>query len=83
VVAVLDQENQQVEDLRLERDELLTAPQLAAVGINGIIRKGKQHVAVRDRRCLDAYSARPIEKSRLPQEQIKRLSKPCRDAARI
>ena len=44
-VAVLHQIDQQVEHLRLERDQIGAAPQLAPVGIKYMIFKVKLHVA--------------------------------------
>jgi hypothetical protein len=42
--AVPDQEGQQVEYLRLDRNELGAAPQLAPIDIKRMTGKGKQHV---------------------------------------
>ena len=44
-IAVADQKNQQVEDLRLGRDERALATQLAPVGIKNVIFEVKQQVA--------------------------------------
>jgi hypothetical protein len=44
MVAVLDQIDQEVEHLRLKRNGLLTAAQLAPVGIKHMARKVKLHL---------------------------------------
>jgi hypothetical protein len=43
-VAILDQENQQIEDLRLDRNRLGTAAQFAPSGIKCMTSKNKLHV---------------------------------------
>jgi hypothetical protein len=48
--AVADQEQQQVEDLRLDRRELARAAQLAPVGVEDVVFEEKQHVSAPQRR---------------------------------
>src|SRR5882724_6517489 len=44
VIAVLQEMDQQIEHLRLGRDQLAAASQLATAGIKGVIIKAKSHV---------------------------------------
>ena len=77
-VAIANQKNQEVEDLRLDRDERALATQLAPAGIKNIVLEEEQQLAAPG---LPSPSRRELyrilrrQKSRRPQGQIKLASK--------